>query len=69
MGGARGDDTGHFQMTGLAPGEYRVIAVRALTTPSLAANAAAERALAAGQKVEVGQNGFQNVTLELSEIH
>ena len=68
MGRAMGDNSGHFQLTGLAPGEYRVIAVRAFS-PSLAVNAAIERALAAGQRIEVGQNGIQNVTLELSELH
>lgn len=63
---ARGDDTGKFQMTGLAPGEYRVIALRSVNQD--VSNAAVERALAAGRKIEIGPAGFQSVTLELAEL-
>jgi hypothetical protein len=63
---ARSDEAGTFQIGGLAPGEYRVIAIRSLTpgTP----NASLERALAAGAKVEVGENGVQHVRLEVVEV-
>jgi len=66
--GAQGDEAGKFQLTGLAPGEYRVIALRTLRRDMNSGTAALERALAAGQKVEVGQNGLQNVTLEVTEL-
>jgi hypothetical protein len=63
---ARGDDRGNFQMTGLAPGEYRIIALRSLTAdmtfPWM------EQALAAGKKVEIVPSGFQNVRLEVTEF-
>ena len=71
-GMARGDKTGHFQMPGLAPGEYRVIAVSAvymdrsklMEIPS----SVFERVLEAGKKIEVGPRGFQNVELVLTEL-
>jgi len=65
---AQGDETGKFQITGLAPGEYRIIALRALSRDMNSGTAALERALAGGQKVEVGQNGSQNVTLEVTGL-
>jgi hypothetical protein len=64
-GSARGDDAGRFRIGGLAPGEYRVIALRSLDLST--SNAAVERALAAGKKIEVGPNGVQNITLEVTE--
>jgi hypothetical protein len=66
--GAQGDETGKFQIAGLAPGEYRVIALRTLSRDMNSGTAALERALATGQKVEVGQNGLQNVTVEVTEL-
>jgi hypothetical protein len=69
LGGGRGDDNGKFQVTGLAPGEYRVIAIElSAVTPGMG-NASLDRALASGQKVEVGPNGFQNIALELTELN
>jgi hypothetical protein len=66
MGGVRGDDAGRFRIGGLAPGEYRVVAVRSID-PSTS-NAALERALSAGKKIEVGPSGIQNVTLEVTDV-
>ena len=66
MAGGRGDDAGRFRIGGLAPGEYRVIALRSLD-PSTS-NAAVERALSAAKKIEVGPNGVQNVTLEVTDL-
>lgn len=57
------DDTGKFQINGLAPGEYRLLAVRALGVP----NSAVQRAMTAGKTIEIETNGFLNLTLELSE--
>lgn len=66
MAGARGDDAGRFRIAGLAPGEYRVLALRSLD-PSTS-NAALERAWSAGKKIEVGPSGLQNVTLEVTDL-
>jgi Carboxypeptidase regulatory-like domain len=63
---SRGDDTGNFQMTGLAPGEYRIIALRSVM-PDMTF-AMLEQALAAGKKVEIGPGGLQNMKLELTEF-
>lgn len=63
----QGDGTGKFQLTGLPPGEYRIIALRALSRDPKG-TAALERVLAAGQRVEVDKNGVQNVTVEVSDL-
>jgi hypothetical protein len=63
---ARGDEAGQFRIAGLAPGEYHVIALRSLDPATN--QAALERALAAAKKVEVGPNGIQNVTLEVTDL-
>jgi protocatechuate 3,4-dioxygenase beta subunit len=66
LGTARGDDAGRFRIAGLAPGDYHLIALRSLD-PSTS-NAAFERALSAAKKIEVGPNGIQNVTLEVTDL-
>jgi hypothetical protein len=66
LGTARGDDAGRFRIAGLAPGEYRVLALRSLD-PSTS-NAALERAWSAAKKIEVGPSGLQNVTLEVTDL-
>ena len=68
MARGRGDGNGKFQVTGLAPGEYRVIALELSAISPGTGNAVLERALANGQKVEVGPNGFQNISLELTDL-
>jgi hypothetical protein len=65
-GTARGDEAGRFRIGGLAPGEYHVVALRSLD-PSTS-NAAVDRALSAAKKIEVGPNGIQNVTLEVTDL-
>ena len=65
-GRARADDTGSFQMTGLAPGEYRVVAVRSVTQGTTIASI--EQALAAGTKVEIGPSEVRNLRLNLAEL-
>jgi hypothetical protein len=66
MFGARSDESGRFQVGGLPPGEYRVIAVRPLS-PDIP-NSKIENALAAGTKVQVGENGVEHVKLQLTEL-
>jgi hypothetical protein len=66
MARGRGDDAGRFRIGGLAPGEYRVIALRSVD-PSTG-NASLERALSAAKKIEVSPSGLQNVTLEVTDL-
>jgi hypothetical protein len=63
-----GDEKGAFQLAGLAPGEYRVIAVTSNEDYIYRAPNVLERALATAKKIEIGASGFQNVALELSEL-
>jgi len=63
---ARGDEAGQFRIAGLAPGVYHAIAVRSVDMAT--SNAAVERALIAAKKIEVGPNGVQNVTLEITDL-
>lgn len=58
-----GDDMGRFQINGLAPGEYRLLAVRTMGMPT----SAVQRAMTTGRTIELETNGFLNLTLELSE--
>jgi hypothetical protein len=66
MARARGDDAGRFRIGGLAPGEYHLVAFRSVD-PSRSI-AALERAFSAGKNIEVGPNGLQNVTLEVTDL-
>jgi hypothetical protein len=66
MANARGDDAGRFRIAGLAPGEYRVIALRSLDQPP--SETEMEAALSAAKKIEVGPSGLQNVTLEVTDL-
>jgi hypothetical protein len=71
LGRAQGDAAGNFQMTGLAPGEYRIIALRSVTPTQDMLNLtmeAMEGIFASGKKVEVGPGELQNVTLEPTEL-
>ncbi len=65
--GGRTDADGRFQIAGLAPGEYRVIALRALTPDMSGTSPAFERALAAGAKADLGPMGTVSLKIELSE--
>jgi hypothetical protein len=64
---ARGDEAGQFQIGGLVPGEYRLMAVRAADMGAWD-QAAADRAFAAAKKIEVGPGNAVNVTLEVTEV-
>jgi hypothetical protein len=70
---AQGDPAGLFQINGVAPGEYRVIALksapqelqqelRGVTTAAL------ERLLSAGKKVEMSPGGMQNIALQITDL-
>ncbi|HWQ55340.1 MAG TPA: carboxypeptidase-like regulatory domain-containing protein [Bryobacteraceae bacterium] len=63
---AKGDENGRFQMGGLAPGEYRLIALSSVEWDT--SFEALDEALTTGKKVEVGANGFQTVALEPVEL-
>ncbi len=65
---AEGDDKGKFQFAGLAPGEYRMVALRSSEEDTNRAPGTLERAMATATKIEVGPSAFQNVTLELTEL-
>ncbi len=66
--GGRTDADGRFQITGLAPGEYRVIALRALTPDMSGTRPAFERLLAEGAKADLGPMGTVSLKLEVSEL-
>jgi Carboxypeptidase regulatory-like domain len=66
MAGTRGDEAGQFRIGGLVPGEYHVIALRSVDQATN--QAAADRALAAAKKIEVGPGNVLNVTLEVTEL-
>jgi hypothetical protein len=66
---AQGDANGMFQMTGLAPGEYRVIAIASITQELMSVtNAVAARVMESAQKVELSPGGSQNIALEPSVL-
>jgi hypothetical protein len=58
-----GDD-GKFQIAGLAPGEYRLAAVAPEAKDKLDEPNVLERLLSGGQKVTLGPNVFQSVTVQ-----
>jgi hypothetical protein len=66
MAVAKGDEAGQFRIGGLAPGEYRLIALRSVDQAT--DQAAVERALAAVKKIEVGPGNVLNVTLEVTDL-
>jgi uncharacterized protein (DUF2141 family) len=62
---AQGDANGMFQMTGLAPGEYRVIAIQSIPQDLMSVtNAVMVRVMETAQKVELSAGGSQNVAVE-----
>ncbi len=67
-GRAQTDSTGRFQITGLAPGEYRVIAIRSIEDLKGMTFATMQRVMAAGMKVELNPSDSQNVALEPSDL-
>jgi hypothetical protein len=67
-GTAAGDDQGKFQFAGLAPGEYRVVALRTQDEYLNRPPGALESALAAAEKIEVGPSGLRNVNVEIGAM-
>ena len=65
---ATGDEDGKFQVAGLAPGEYRVLAVSSACSAELEKPNLLERLLARARKVELGPRGSVQVSLELTEL-
>ena len=65
---ATGSDQGAFQFSGLAPGEYRVAALRSRVEDQERLPNTLERALAAARKIELGPNTFQNITIGVTEV-
>ena len=68
MSTARPDATGNFQIGGLAPGEYRAIAVSMEIVMLDPGFDVLRRALAASPKIELGPSAVQSLVLEVSEI-
>jgi hypothetical protein len=68
MATARSDGMGRFQLTGLVPGDYHAIAVRAIPpAPSTALDEELKRALSAAEKIEVGAGNIRTVALKAME--
>jgi hypothetical protein len=63
-----GDEKGRFGFTGLAPGEYRILAVRSREEYDDRLPGMLERALEAAKKVEVGPNVIQNVMIGVIKL-
>jgi hypothetical protein len=63
-----GDDKGRFRFSGLAPGEYRIIALRSMSAYVHRAPGVLERAMPTAKKIELGPRAFQNLDLELIEL-
>ena len=59
---------GKFQFGGLAPGEYRIVAVADRGEYENRSPGTVERALASATKIEVSAGGFQNVKVEFLEL-
>ena len=65
---AAGDEKGRFQIGGLAPGEYRLLAITREALSAAEGSDAVQRALASAQKIELGARAIQDVTIELTEL-
>ena len=63
-----GDEKGRFQFTGLAPGEYRIVAVRSRQEDDDREPGALERALAVARKIELGPSGSEDVTIPVGTL-
>jgi hypothetical protein len=68
VGSVRVDNQGRFQFNGLAPGEYRILALRSATGPQSAGSAEATAQLATtaqstAQSVKVERGGTVTITL------
>ncbi|MCL5745410.1 MAG: carboxypeptidase-like regulatory domain-containing protein, partial [Acidobacteria bacterium] len=62
-----GSEKGQFQFPGLAPGEYRILAVSAEAKGRLERPSVLERLLASAEKLSLNERAVQNLTLKLTE--
>lgn len=62
------DDQGRFQLTGLAPGEYRIVAVRSAADEQERRPGTLEQAMAAASKIELGARESRTLTLTPREL-
>jgi hypothetical protein len=67
-GKAQTDATGSFRIAGLAPGEYRVAALRSTAGLANLTMTDFERILEAGMEVKLSPGALQNISLKLSEL-
>jgi hypothetical protein len=65
---ATGDEDGKFQFRGLAPGEYRILAVSPAAQEKLSEPNILNRLLVNAKAITLGASAFQTVPLELTEI-
>ncbi len=65
--GSATDDDGRFQIGGLAPGTYRVIAVEREAIRDIANFAILDRVLKDAKEITLDANGFQDVRLDLAD--
>jgi hypothetical protein len=63
-----GDAGGKYQFTGIAPGEYRILAVSSALKDKLQKPDVLEPLLRTAKKLELGPRATQNLTLELTEL-
>jgi hypothetical protein len=64
---AIGDEDGKYQFAGLAPGEYRILAVSPAVREELDKPNVLQRLLMNAKAITLGAGGLQIVPLELSE--
>lgn len=65
--GADADDDGQFRLTGLAPGEYRAVAVLQSKRDLLDEPGVLQRLLSDAETIRLGRGDVQAVTLKLSD--
>jgi hypothetical protein len=65
---ATGDAAGKYQFTGVAPGEYRILAVSSTLKDKLQMPNVLEPLLRTAKKIELGPRATQNLSLELAEL-
>ncbi len=62
------DEKGRFQFAGLAPGEYRILALRSQLEYDDSEPGVLERALAVAKKLELGPSTFENTTIGIGSL-
>jgi hypothetical protein len=67
VSGVLGDESGRFQFAGLAPGDYRLLAVSADDRAKLERPNALARVLEGAERLSLGERQYQSVTLRLTK--